>query len=442
MTFRRKLLITSALTVFFSVAAVGYLVSFVAGKAFAQTEEDRTAALVAQFQHEFARQGDEVVHRLQAIAASEPVSRIAVALEQARRNWPRISIWRESWRRITSSISWRSSTPTEKLFLRRSGRRSSAIPTPRFQNLPRRVRGRILETGGIAGLDRLGLFAVRATRISEHPVYVIGGRRLDRNFLYSASTCQRTCVPCSIRTATIIFRPTLLDRLLRAMVQTACGPADKFATLVKAVRQYNQEMTGIVSWSSDQADEEVFHAIPLRGTGKDRPLLGDFAGWKFAAVLRRTEASHSCVGVAGRRRRDLSGDPAEQLGGRTRDASSGAIGRRGAGSGRGKLGHASGYARATTRSRNSRESFNRMTTELLAQKERLVQTERVAAWRELARRLAHELKNPLFPLQLTVENLMRARTQSPEQFDEVFRESREHAAGGDFEPQEDHRPLQ
>jgi nitrogen fixation/metabolism regulation signal transduction histidine kinase len=69
------------------------------------------------------------------------------------------------------------------------------------------------------------------------------------------------------------------------------------------------------------------------------------------------------------------------------------------------------------------ESFNRMTAELLAQKERLVQTERVAAWRELARRLAHELKNPLFPLQLTVENLMRARTQSPEQFDEVFRES-------------------
>jgi nitrogen fixation/metabolism regulation signal transduction histidine kinase len=69
------------------------------------------------------------------------------------------------------------------------------------------------------------------------------------------------------------------------------------------------------------------------------------------------------------------------------------------------------------------DSFNRMTTELLGQKERLLQTERVAAWRELARRLAHELKNPLFPLQLTVENLVRARQQNPEQFDEVFRES-------------------
>jgi two-component system, NtrC family, nitrogen regulation sensor histidine kinase NtrY len=69
------------------------------------------------------------------------------------------------------------------------------------------------------------------------------------------------------------------------------------------------------------------------------------------------------------------------------------------------------------------ESFNQMTRDLLAQKEHLVQSERVAAWRELARRLAHELKNPLFPLQLTVENLLRAREQSPQQFDEIFRES-------------------
>jgi nitrogen fixation/metabolism regulation signal transduction histidine kinase len=68
-------------------------------------------------------------------------------------------------------------------------------------------------------------------------------------------------------------------------------------------------------------------------------------------------------------------------------------------------------------------SFNHMTEQLVSQRERLVQSERVAAWRELARRLAHELKNPLFPLQLTVENLVRARSLSPEEFDEVFNES-------------------
>jgi two-component system, NtrC family, nitrogen regulation sensor histidine kinase NtrY len=68
-------------------------------------------------------------------------------------------------------------------------------------------------------------------------------------------------------------------------------------------------------------------------------------------------------------------------------------------------------------------AFNRMTLQLTEQRQRLVQVERVAAWRELARRLAHELKNPLFPLQLTVENMQRSRQLQPEQFDEVFRES-------------------
>ncbi len=68
-------------------------------------------------------------------------------------------------------------------------------------------------------------------------------------------------------------------------------------------------------------------------------------------------------------------------------------------------------------------SFNHMTAQLTSQRDKLVQTERVAAWRELARRLAHELKNPLFPLQLTVENLVRSRQLPQEEFDEVFEES-------------------
>jgi nitrogen fixation/metabolism regulation signal transduction histidine kinase len=63
-----------------------------------------------------------------------------------------------------------------------------------------------------------------------------------------------------------------------------------------------------------------------------------------------------------------------------------------------------------------------MTEDLAQQKDRTLQAERVAAWRELARRLAHELKNPLFPLQVTVENLMRAKQKAPEMFEEVFHE--------------------
>jgi nitrogen fixation/metabolism regulation signal transduction histidine kinase len=67
--------------------------------------------------------------------------------------------------------------------------------------------------------------------------------------------------------------------------------------------------------------------------------------------------------------------------------------------------------------------FNRMTEQLAEQRDRLVQAERVAAWRELARRLAHELKNPLFPLQITIENLQRSQALPPAEFQEVFEES-------------------
>ncbi len=53
-------------------------------------------------------------------------------------------------------------------------------------------------------------------------------------------------------------------------------------------------------------------------------------------------------------------------------------------------------------------TFNSMTSELRSSRARLVLAERVAAWRAMAPRLAHELKKPLFPIQLSVETLRRA----------------------------------
>jgi signal transduction histidine kinase len=71
-------------------------------------------------------------------------------------------------------------------------------------------------------------------------------------------------------------------------------------------------------------------------------------------------------------------------------------------------------------------AFNSMTEELRASRERLLQAERVAAWREMARRLAHELKNPLFPIQLSIETLRRQAHRPPAEgpgFPELFDES-------------------
>jgi len=51
------------------------------------------------------------------------------------------------------------------------------------------------------------------------------------------------------------------------------------------------------------------------------------------------------------------------------------------------------------------KNFNLMTDQLKAQQEKLIINERHEAWESLARKLAHEIKNPLTPIQLTVDRL-------------------------------------
>ena len=81
--------------------------------------------------------------------------------------------------------------------------------------------------------------------------------------------------------------------------------------------------------------------------------------------------------------------------------------------GRVAAGDLSGEVRAATPDEigDLARAFNSMTAELRASRERLLQAERVAAWREMAQRLAHELKNPIFPIQLSIETLRRAFDQ-------------------------------
>lgn len=50
-------------------------------------------------------------------------------------------------------------------------------------------------------------------------------------------------------------------------------------------------------------------------------------------------------------------------------------------------------------------SFNNMTKELEKSKEELKKAEREAAWRDIARRVAHEIKNPLTPMKLSIQHL-------------------------------------
>jgi nitrogen fixation/metabolism regulation signal transduction histidine kinase len=67
-------------------------------------------------------------------------------------------------------------------------------------------------------------------------------------------------------------------------------------------------------------------------------------------------------------------------------------------------------------------AFNAMTQDLASNRLRLAQAERVAAWREVARRLAHEIKNPLTPIAMSVETLRDALAAGRRDFPEIFDE--------------------
>lgn len=68
-------------------------------------------------------------------------------------------------------------------------------------------------------------------------------------------------------------------------------------------------------------------------------------------------------------------------------------------------------------------SFNRMVGELARARTKIIQTEKIAAWQDIAQRLAHEVKNPLTPIRLAAERTLRKHDQGSPDFDDVLRTS-------------------
>jgi two-component system, NtrC family, nitrogen regulation sensor histidine kinase NtrY len=425
MMFRRKLLAVFALTVFLSVTAVAWLVSEMTRRAFGHSDDERTAALVAEFQREFNRQSDEVAQQVESIARSEAANRMALALNRA----------------VVDSGPYfelaKATAENDRLdfleFVASDGSIISSAQWPAkfgyseeaFSSFAAALKqGAFLKQETLPDGTALGLFAVRATQLGEHPVYVIGGRRLDKEFLSGLD------LPTGMRALLYQNRGEHFspDLLIDPSVSSTGDAhfAQRFEPLVVAVRRYKQEMAAVIAWSRDQADDEVFHAIPLfgasSGPGADRPLtailLVGNSRRNYVELKRHIRSAALLAGGGGILLAIVLSSwaaawvtrPLEKLAQAAQQVAAG---------------NWNAHVEISGRDEPAllAESFNRMTAELITQKERLVQAERVAAWRELARRLAHELKNPLFPLQLTVENLLRAREQSPEQFDEVLRES-------------------
>jgi two-component system nitrogen regulation sensor histidine kinase NtrY len=66
------------------------------------------------------------------------------------------------------------------------------------------------------------------------------------------------------------------------------------------------------------------------------------------------------------------------------------------------------------------DEYNRMVKELAKSVNMLARSERESAWREMAKQVAHEINNPLTPMKLSVQHLMRSWQDNRENFDEFL----------------------
>jgi signal transduction histidine kinase len=71
------------------------------------------------------------------------------------------------------------------------------------------------------------------------------------------------------------------------------------------------------------------------------------------------------------------------------------------------------------------DSVNDMTVSLKENRERAISAERIAAWQDVARTMAHEIKNPLWPIQSSIRSLRRAYQSNREDFGSIFDECTE-----------------
>ncbi|HMJ09851.1 MAG TPA: ATP-binding protein [Polyangiaceae bacterium] len=69
--------------------------------------------------------------------------------------------------------------------------------------------------------------------------------------------------------------------------------------------------------------------------------------------------------------------------------------------------------------------FNRMLGEVETSRARIEYLQRIGAWQEMARRLAHEIKNPLTPIQLAVQEIQRRYSGADATFEKLLETTRE-----------------
>jgi len=395
MTFRTRLLLIFTLAVVAAVGVVDWQVTRRTRESFERLEAQRVEVLVAQFRREFALRREGIARAVDRVADSETVTTIAIATDYNDYAGTAAQLAATQGLDLLELVAGDGTIISSAEWFARFGYKEDWITSGAdFRKL-----GAFLRREELADGSTLSLVAVAPRVVADRTIYVVGGQQLDNNFLSTLS------LPAGVR--------ALLYRNLNPGQDT---PDPALRPLIDQALREKREVAAIIGRG---ADSEIFHAIPL--PGYENNLLAVLLIGSSRRGLVELEASLLRIGflvAAGgillavalawwataritRPVRELARSAGEVAAGNWNTTVD---------------------AHYTDEIGKLARAFNRMTQQLVDQRERLVQAERVAAWRELARRLAHELKNPLFPLQITVENMQRAHDSYPDQFDEVFRE--------------------
>ncbi len=426
MSLRQRLLLLFSLTVAAAVAAVAWTVLLRVRHVFEQRDQEETTLFVNQFQREFQHRSAEVAAAVDHLAASEHARAMAFEIVQSGDASPY----------LTEAQTLAQDAQLDFLeIVSPDGNVVSSAQWPARFGYPEPVAANAGEAAFLKreelpdGNSALGLFAVRVVRGAEPPIRLIGGKRLDQSFLVDLPAApgmqvglynERESSPEATGSSGVGTASTEFDPKQLAGTNGDLPNADRYRALIESALKTGQQVSSIVNLTNQRDDSMSATAIPLKNeTGRVLAVLlvaisreGMVEAQQHIRAIAYGVASGGILlaiacslWIAARVSR-----PIEQLAHAAEEVASG-----------------NWEVRVPERGHDEvsvlAHSFNHMTEQLASQREQLVQSERVAAWRELARRLAHELKNPLFPLQLTVENLVRARALSAEEFDEVFRES-------------------
>lgn len=415
MSFRTKLLLIVSITILASVSVVAYGVTYYTRASFEELDAQRTEALVAQFNKEFTQRGKEIARQVKNIAEANITERMA--LDLARPNADQ-SLYvsdangaaQDHELDFVEFVNYDGTLISSVQYPARVGYKNDWVTASKDWNDSQAFLRKEELPDGVS----LSLSVVRTNSVGDKSLYIIGGRRLDEKFLESL------VLPSGMRALLYHnLEPSFVPAALTESGKPAENP-ERFEPLIELVKRQPQPLVQTIEWTNDPADAETFHAIPL--SGRNNELLGIFlvgSPRKDLVLLTRRIVKIAAVvaaaalfagfllsyWVSARITR-----PVEKLAEGAREVASGHWDTHINVRGRDEIGQLA-------------KAFNEMTKTLSAQRERLVQTERVAAWRELARRLAHELRNPLFPMQITIENLQKAKQLEAKQFLEVFNES-------------------